>query len=250
MIERPWLAWTRVEGGDVQLQRGVLIAGIDPEVARAVARACHNDFNDVEEVAYRVKLPAESVASFLEALTAAGFLWQVSSEGDPSDDGASVSGYDTWPRWRTTISGNALTMASFLKPISRAKATALMEGVLERVALYNDDPGKLYLITELRAFGSYVMDAASLGDLDVAVTFTDRYPERDRTQAHTDYARASGRCFKSYIDKMFWPTKELLQTLRHGSSYINVHTEDISRFTSKWTVLYTRNPAPASRHPR
>jgi hypothetical protein len=162
-------------------------------------------------------------------------------QGLPRIDMWCVSG-DTAPEILT----GWVRMASFLKPTSRGKATALLDGVRERAAQYNDDPEKLYLITELRVFGSYITDAASLGDLDVAVAFTDRHPERDRAQAHRAYARASGRTFSSFINEMFWPTKELLQTLRKGSGYVNIHTEDISRFTSQWTVVLHPGPSACS----
>jgi len=58
--------------------------------------------------------------------------------------------------WNTTMTGGALTMASFLKPINRSRADALLAGVLDRAAAYNDEAGKPYLISEIAVFGSYL----------------------------------------------------------------------------------------------
>lgn len=61
---------------------------------------------------------------------------------------------DVW--WDTTIEGNALTMASFGKPISRKTADRLVSGLLERAHAYNADPDKPLFINALKVFGSYL----------------------------------------------------------------------------------------------
>jgi hypothetical protein len=233
---RPRRAGTRFEGLDVQLQRGVPIAGVEPEVARAVARACHQDWASADIVAYRAKLDPHELLPFVDALTGDGYLEQRVSWPGPAGK--------TEPEWRTTISGNALAMASFLNPISRAKARSLLNGVLERAAQYNVDPGKPYIVTELRVFGSYVTDSETLGDLDLSMEFTDRDTTRIRTDVFKEYAAASGRRFGTLMAELTWPTKDLLQILRKGSPYINIVTEDISQYTSRWTVVYPRDPEP------
>jgi predicted nucleotidyltransferase len=141
--------------------------------------------------------------------------------------------------WRTTIAGGALTMASFLKPISRAKAEQLLAGLLDRVTAYNADDTKPFVITEVTAFGSYLRtNVAELGDLDLMVKHRARREEFKDSKVLRGYARASGRRFGTFLDELYWPERELMTTLRARSGYLNVHTEDVSEFTDEVKVVY------------
>ncbi len=171
----------------------------------------------------------------LDQLAAAGYL----QRRDGGDDGR--------VEWNTTITGGALTMASFLKPISRARAEKLLAGVLERAGDYNADDAKLYVITEIAVFGSYLRpEATELGDLDLAVKFTGRRPDANEPDTVFAYADASRRTFATLFATIAWPQTEMLQLLRNRSGYINVHTEDITRFTDDWRVVYSHPPAEVS----
>jgi len=77
----------------------------------------------------------------------------------------------------TTTKGNALAMASFGKPITRAITRAiadrLLTGLIDRAATWNTDQGRLISIEQLVVFGSYLDPTADrLGDLDIAATLT------------------------------------------------------------------------------
>jgi predicted nucleotidyltransferase len=220
----------------VRLQRGTPVAGIDPETARTIARTCHFDWTSVDTVAERLGQPVEVVVPMLESLADAGYLERQPTRHEPGGT-----------EWTTTVAGGALTMASFLKPISRAKAQQLLAGVLERAESYNADDAKPLLITEIAAFGSYVREAATeLGDLDLTVKFERRREEFKDPDVVCAYARASGRTFGTFIDQLAWPEREMLVTLRARSGYINLHTEDVSRFTDEIEVVY-RYPAGPTR---
>jgi predicted nucleotidyltransferase len=148
--------------------------------------------------------------------------------------------------WITTISGNALAMASFAKPIARSKVDALLEGVLQRAREYNADQSKPFVVTEISIFGSYLdRDADKLGDLDLGLNFTERSEESASTDALLSFAKASGKRFSTLVDQFGWAQKDLLQTLRNRSGYINIHTEDLSQFTDKWEVVFSEDgPLP------
>lgn len=142
-------------------------------------------------------------------------------------------------QWTTTVEGAALAMASFAKPISRRKANDLLAGVLERVADYDADNSKPYVIVQLRVFGSYLDTTIDpLGDLDLDVVFEPRTPEGDEPEAKLDYAQQSGRSFSTFIDRLFWPQNELLQILRARSAYINVHVGDVEALGVEYEVVY------------
>jgi predicted nucleotidyltransferase len=200
---------------------------VDPGTARNIARACHDHWSTTAAIANQVHVPAGALTPMLRQLADAGYLEQRDGrDGDRAE-------------WNTTITGGALTMASFLKPVSRARAEKLLAGVLERAAGYNTDDAKLYVITEIAVFGSYLRtEAAALGDLDLVVKFEGRGPGATDPETVFAYAKASGRNFQTLFATIAWPEMELMQLLRNRSGYINVHTEDISRFTDDWRVVY------------
>lgn len=206
----------------MRLQRGAPVAGLDPELARDVARACHHDWADADGIARRVACDADTAAAAAEALAEAGFLQRRDEGGRP------------W--WSTTVHGGALAGASFLAPISRRKADQLLDGVLERAAAYNADNRYLVWVTRIAVFGS-LLDATqdTLGDIDLEIRTMMRTTETDALLA---YARASGRSFSTFLDQLAWPQTELKQILRKRSGYISLHTEDVSRFTDTWKVMY------------
>jgi len=218
----------------MRLQRGTPVAGVDPQTARTIARACHGGWCGAEAIADRLRLPVETVEPWLRWLEDGGCLQR-----------RTAAWSDEAEEWNTTLDGGALTMASFLKPISRARAERLLAGVLERAAQYNADHTKPYVITEIAVFGSYLRpDVTELGDLDLALHHASRRPEFNDPDVLLEYAHASGRTFATFIDRLAWPQEELVRLLRNRSGYINVHTEDVSRFTKQATVVYEFTPQP------
>lgn len=220
------------ETARVQLQRGTPVSGVEPELARSLARACHDWWSSADRVGYRVKMPPEEVAPLLDQLVEGGYLERREER--------QVGGAGTVTEWYTTLAGGALTMASFLKPIPRAKADKLLAGVIERAVAYNADDDKPYVITEVAAFGSYARpDVTELGDLDLTVKYTHRSAEFEDPKRLLAFARASGRTFRKFTDELFWPLEDMLRTLRARSGYINVHTEDVTTFDANVQVVYS-----------
>ncbi|MGY0386357.1 hypothetical protein ACWZJV_05240 [Nocardioides sp. WG-D5] len=135
----------------MRLQRGVEVAGIEPGIARDVARACHGDWTLAEYVAERPHLwPGETVAMLGSQQQERFLKCSEQKRGDSPK-----------PVWTTTLSGGALAQASFLKPITREKAERLLAGVVERAVSYNDDPGKPIWVNRLTLFGSLLDDEAN-----------------------------------------------------------------------------------------
>ena len=213
----------------MRLQRGVAVAGLDPQLARSVVRACQGDLTRPELIAYRAKLDSLSANRALHLLEDCGFVRYVDADGRVG--------------WVTTTAGNALAMASFNKPISRIKAQMLLAGMVERAAAYNDDDAHFLIVSRLRVFGSYLdPDVDPLGDVDVAVEFRDRTDDSldaDRySQRAMAYAHASGRVFPTIIEELDWPRREVELTLRRRSAYINITRENVTRLTDRWETVY------------
>jgi hypothetical protein len=145
--------------------------------------------------------------------------------------------------WKTTIPGNALAMASFLKPISRKKAQSLLNGLLDRVRAYNGDDAKPLLVTCVVVFGSFCdPDAESMGDLDISVAYEDRIPGwRASDHGPLEYGRASGRNFSTFTEMICWSQIELLRILRNRSGYLNVSMEDVPALTDRYVVVFERH---------
>lgn len=166
----------------------------------------------------------------LAGLEAAGYMEKVRGDNEG----------DVW--WDTTIQGNALAMASFGKPITRKTADRLVSGLLERAHTYNADPDKPLFINTLRVFGSYLSpEIDPIGDVDIELTYGRRITDQ---KAMSDYTRASGRSFNTYMDQLLWPQTELVQHLKKRSAFINITLEDITRFTDRFDTIYSIDADP------
>src|SRR5680860_194740 len=217
---------------DVRLQRGVEVAGVDPDIARRLARACHGGPSyPTPVVATWSRVSPDEADELLARLAAAGFLERRVRQWDG----------ESHVEWATTVRGGALANASFLKPMTREKAQWLLDGVLERATTYNADPAKPIWLARIAVFGSFLdVDAVDFGDLDLQVELANRTVD-DIVEAKLEYARASGRSFSSFMDQLFWAEREARQVLKNRSGYISIHTEDISRYTNRWEVVYERD---------
>lgn len=182
----------------MRLQRDTLVAGLAPQFARELAKACGGG-QTLGVVARRVKKSQEETHAALLALLEAEFLTL-----EPRRtvlDGAVVE------YWKVTMRGAALAMAKFLRPISRTKALALLDAVVDRACEYNARPETPYVIAQVRVFGSYLDSAANeLSDLDVALILEER--EEGSSAWGPDYTYRSGRNFASMVDELAWPRVE------------------------------------------
>jgi hypothetical protein len=75
------------------------------------------------------------------------------------------------PGWMNTIKGNALTQAKFLKPITRDKATFILNNFLIRISTLNADPYFFMGVKKVEVFGSYLSEAAFVNDIDLFVHY-------------------------------------------------------------------------------
>lgn len=134
-------------------------------------------------------------------------------------------------RWLTRASGSRS---------ARATATRLLGQVIERARAYNADPARLLTVTEIVVFGSYLDPAVDLlGDLDLAVSTARRDTDGQRyVDKVLEYARASGRSFSAFHDRLFWPARELRMILKNRSPAISITDEDIRKLTERIEIVY------------
>jgi predicted nucleotidyltransferase len=220
----------------MRVSKSDAICGVPAPAARQLMRAYYDE--RPAEVACDVLGVSQNAAlERLRAFEAAGYIERAKWTG--GTDGG-------W--WATTIKGNALAQASFGKPVSRTTADRLLAGVIERARAYNADPERLLTVARVAVFGSYLDPAADrLGDLDLAVSTVRRQASGQR---HVDrvlaYARASGRCFGTFEERLFWPERELRMLLKNRSTAISITDEEVSRITDRFRVVYTVSDDPGA----
>jgi hypothetical protein len=127
-------------------------------------------------------------------------------------------------RYEITDAAPRLANVKMLKRINRWKADLYVAELLQRADDINANPELLYLVKRITAFGSYITDAADLGDIDIAVELECKLPSGQRVEANKARAKASGRLNLSLIDELFFGEKEVKRLLRGRNRYISVTT--------------------------
>jgi hypothetical protein len=129
--------------------------------------------------------------------------------------------------YRPTLLGRALAGATAGKPIRRATADRLLSEFLKRVETVNSDPHYLFRVVHVVVFGSYLSDAGSLGDVDLAIHLERKELDWDKHVAFEDVriaeAQNAGRTFPSYEAQIEWPETEVRRFLKGRSSAISLH---------------------------
>jgi hypothetical protein len=146
---------------------------------------------------------------------------------------------------RTTLKGNAMSMTRLVQRINRAKAEALLKGVLERVASINADPELLHWVTEVRVFGSYLTDSDDLGDLDLALSYQLRPTgdDKDFLDAISAFAVKHNKKHLSFDGQLDLPERMVKRRIKGRSPYISMHyvseLERNPRFGGKTVYTFT-----------
>ena len=220
----------------MRVSKSDTICGLAAPTARQLMRAYYDD-RPVEVACDVLGVNHDAARDQMRAFEAAGYVER---------SGLAHARGDDW--WTTTVKGNALANASFGKPVSRATATRLLGQVIDRARAYNTDPARLLTITEIVVFGSYLDPAVDpLGDLDLAVATARRDTDGQRyVDKVLEYARASGRSFSAFHDRLFWPARELRMILKNRSPAISITDEDVRELTDRFEVVYAVGDDPGA----
>jgi predicted nucleotidyltransferase len=223
----------------MRVAKADVICGLPASAAGNLMRA-YTDDRPAEVACETLGFDLDAAQDQLLAFEAAGFIRRTEIK-------IAVLG----ERWVTTVKGNALAQASFGKPITRATAERHLGQVLARASAYNAAPGYLLAIAEIAVFGSYLDPGADrLGDLDLAVTAVRRETDGDRHVSQVlEYAEASGRSFGTFVEQLFWPSRELKMILKNRSPAISITNEDVSKLTSRFEIVYTVSSDPRAIQP-
>ena len=155
--------------------------------------------------------------------TAARILRQLESEGYVTK--IALKGGDK--RWQPTLKGNALSLASAARPISRRRAEKTLGEFIERVKEVNCNDYFLYKVETVVVFGSYLSTTETINDLDIAVKLVPKLRDADafRTNAQNRISQAwkEGRRFSNTFEELAWPQIEVLRYLKSRSRIISLH---------------------------
>jgi predicted nucleotidyltransferase len=155
--------------------------------------------------------------------------------------------------WQNTVKGNALASASAAKPLHRQSAQKKLDEFLDRVRLVNSlNCEFLCWVEEVVLFGSMLTRKMRLSDIDVSVRLERKLQGEAYTKAaalRTQLAIEKGRSFKSFIEELDWPEREVSLFLKNRSRAISM-----VRWNSDWLaaqthqVIYRRpiDPPPES----
>jgi hypothetical protein len=143
----------------------------------------------------------EAARALIGALEQAGYI-----EKDPR-------GHD----WSVTVKGSAFAMASAGPALKRATADKILLEFLSRVEQLRDEPHWCFKVERVVLFGSYLSDAPTLGDVDVAISLRrahadPKIQEAAKEQRRTD-AQNAGRDFQTFFARLYWPENEVRQLL-------------------------------------
>lgn len=133
--------------------------------------------------------------------------------------------------WRTTMKGNALAQASAAPPVRRATAARALDAFLQRVRQINGANELPYIVERVILFGSYLGEAETVNDVDVAVQLRRRYDDDARFQrqcsARVRHALDQGRRFNNGTEQVLWPHLEIYHLLKSGSRVIKIHDAEL-----------------------
>lgn len=224
----------------MRIARDQTLAGVPLIAVRDALRHLKDRVFVVESLAHRLQLaPAEAV-KILKVLQREGFI-------EPADDQSDVE------RWRLTLLGNFLTNASAARPVKRSTAQRALDGLLDRARRVNADERYAFWVDEVVLFGSFLTsDAATVGDVDVAIGLSWRTDDGDARQQlqreRVDAAMAEGRSFNTQFDELAWPELEVRRFLKNRSRVLSItSTSDMILDQAPHKLVYRRPGAPPSK---
>ncbi len=141
-------------------------------------------------------------------------------------------------RYRITHEGCRLALHKFVPRLARAKANQLVEQFLKRVDEVNTSSYYLMTVGEVHLFGSYITDAADLGDIDLAIKLEAKYSGTEWVAHNLARADATGRDL-DYFARLSYGETEVRRFLKSRSPYISMHgVDELER--NGWNSLKVR----------
>jgi predicted nucleotidyltransferase len=200
----------------MKVSKSDTLAGFPLIKIRDLLRPYREGAITAEDVGRALGLSGTEAEAVIQAMVDAGFI---EPESEQRRDGTSSA-------FSTTAFGSRLCVARFVKRITRNKADALVKQMLERASEINGRNELVFLVKRVRAFGSYAGDAPEVGDIDLAVEWEQRDPDRDIIEQLLARADASGKSLNTYMARLGYGEAEVERLLKGRSPYISIQRGD------------------------
>jgi len=202
------------------------------QIRRFLRETMHGSGWTLPYLQKRLSLTPQQARALLTQLHADGFV-------EPSPNHRDM--------WENTSNGNALASASAALALHRESAEKRLEEFLGRVQFVNSPECEFaYLVAKVVLIGSMLSKKARVSDIDVSVRLDRKYVGDAFAKALEDrkrLAQQTGRSFKSSIDMIFWPEREVWLHLKDRSRSISLIAWDEKWLeTQPHKVIYERKP--------
>ena len=148
--------------------------------------------------------------------------------------------------FETTTAGNQFGNVLLLKRLPREKANRLFSEFLERVREVNADDYYLYVVDEVRVFGSYLGNSPDLGDLDLCVSLSPRNGDREKAVKQSLARAPNGMLF---ANRLFYGQTEVMKKLKSRSPYLRFHeTSELAQLGAVSKVVFSLSNEQAREH--
>lgn len=132
------------------------------------------------------------------------------------------------PHHHNTTAGNQFAFALAAKSLKRATADKAFGEFMQRVKEVNEDPYFLYKVVKVVLFGSYLTDAKTVNDVDIALDLSAKEADINRRgdlfEQRREEAVEQGVHFANSSEFYAWPEIEVLKFLKARSRAISLHS--------------------------
>lgn len=209
----------------VLIQRDQLIAGRPAAEVRELMRTLRWTAHSEAGLAAALDMSVPEASGLVADLRAEGLIDVVSDYSGPYVVGRDEDlGHDSRPvLLRTTVRGNALAKARLGKPMSRADAQKLCDGVVARAREANAADEWLHWVVELGLYGSFAVPGdGPVGDVDLVVCLEHRYEHEDYLRRNDAMIEADGARPQSIVAALSYAEVKLLRYLRGRSPRVDL----------------------------
>ncbi len=199
----------------MRIQADAIVAGFPASQIRELLRQGRNSLSHhlVQDI---LGLSQEQSIRLLKRLEREGYI--------EKDAKAPKPGMERY--YRQTLKGGTLCKALFSRPVSRKTAEKRLIEFMARVRQVNSDSYFLYRVRKVILFGSFLSDAATVGDLDLAVGLEPKEPDRtkgvDIEFARGEEAARKGRHFSNFLEVLYFAEHEVKLFLKGRSRIIQM----------------------------
>ena len=216
----------------MRIQPDALVAGLPARQIRELLRQSRNSLShhDAQDL---LGLDRKQSTRLLDRLEREGYIVR--------DSEAPESEMERY--YKQTLKGGTLCKALFSRPVSRKTAEKRLSEFMARVQRVNADSYYLYRVRKVVLFGSFLTDAPSVCDLDLAVGLEPKEPDRTKgvgiELARGEEAARNGRQFSNFLELLYFAEREVKLFLKGRSRIIQMtDLEDGILKIAKYRVIY------------